>query len=121
MIAIIDDDQGVRSALCNLLDSAGYRSCGFASAEAFLAGQHGLQPTCALIDVELPQMSGFTLLEQLASHEPRLPAIMMSAHGTSAYRTRALQLGALELLVKPVQADILLACIARARAANDPV
>ncbi|EJM95614.1 response regulator transcription factor [Herbaspirillum sp. YR522] len=120
MIAIIDDDQGVRSALCNLLDSAGYRSCGFASAEQFLAGQAVLQPTCALIDVELPRMSGLTLLEQLASRTPRLPSIMMSAHGTSAFRARALQLGAIDLLVKPVQADTLLACIARARAAAGP-
>ncbi|MCA1326767.1 response regulator transcription factor [Herbaspirillum sp. alder98] len=117
MIAIIDDDQGVRSALCNLLDSAGYLSCGFASAEDFLADEARLQPTCALIDVELPQMSGFTLVAQLATRAPRLPVILMSAHGSSAYHTRALQLGALELLVKPVLADTLLACIARARAA----
>jgi len=120
MIAIIDDDQGVRSALCNLLDSAGYHSCGFASAEDFLAGETALQPTCALVDVELAQMSGFTLLEQLATREPRFPVIMMSAHGTNAYRIRAQQLGALELLVKPVHADTLLACIARARAAAGP-
>jgi len=120
MIAIIDDDQGVRSALCNLLDSAGYRSCGFASAEAFLAGEAALQPTCALIDVELSQMSGLMLLEYLAARAQQLPVIMMSAHGTSAYRARALHLGALELLAKPVQADTLLACIARARRAADP-
>jgi FixJ family two-component response regulator len=121
MIAIIDDDQGVRNALCNLLKSAGYLSQGFASAEAFLADGASLQPSCALIDVRLPQMSGFALLAQLAARQPGLPVIMMSAHGSAAYRRQALQLGALEMLVKPVHADTLLAGIARARAATDPV
>jgi FixJ family two-component response regulator len=108
-IAVVDDDYGVRSALCNLLDSAGYRCDSFAAGEDFLAADFLQEAACAIVDVGLTQMSGFELAEQLALARPGLPVIFISAHGSQAQQQRATQLGATALLVKPFDADILLA------------
>lgn len=110
-IAVIDDDDGVRAALSNLLDSAGYRSCVFAAAEQFLHHHCLHDALCAVVDVELASMSGFALHQQLQSTRPGLPLIFMSAHGSTANQQRAAELGAAPLLVKPVDADTLLAHI----------
>ena len=64
-IAVIDDDLGVRAALCNLLDSAGYRHCSFDCGEDFLTSSCLPVAACAIVDLNLPGMSGFELAEQL--------------------------------------------------------
>lgn len=112
-IAVIDDDQGVRTALCNLLDSAGYRSCSFAAGEDFLAAECLHSAACAIVDLRLARMSGFELAERLALLRPGLPLLFISAQATHRQRQRALSL-ALPLLAKPVHADTLLALLAHA-------
>ncbi|RAM63738.1 transcriptional regulator [Herbaspirillum rubrisubalbicans] len=106
-IAVIDDDLGVRAALCNLLDSAGYRSCSFDCGEDFLVSPCLEQACCAIVDLGLARMSGFELAEQLAQLRPTLPLLLISAQVTPAQRQRALALG-FPLLTKPVDADTLL-------------
>ncbi len=110
VIAVIDDDQGVRAALCNLLDSAGYRSCSFSAGEDFLASDCLPVSLCAIIDLRLARMSGFELAERLALARPDLPLLFISAQATPRQQQRASALGGV-LLAKPVQADILLALL----------
>ncbi len=106
-VAVIDDDLWVRAALCNLLDSAGHRSCSFDNAEDFLDSSCLAQACCAIVDVGLKQMSGFELAEQLARLRPDLPILFISAQVTPPQRMRASSLG-FPLLAKPVDADTLL-------------
>jgi DNA-binding response OmpR family regulator len=106
---VIDDDHGVRTALCNLLDSAGYRSCGFAAGEEFLAAACLHEAACAIVDLGLSCMSGFELAERLARLRPGLPVILMSARDGAAQRQRAAELDAAALLHKPFDAETLLA------------
>lgn len=120
LVAVIDDNQGVRAALCNLLKSAGYRACTFASAEDFLDSALLAGIACAVADVDLPTMSGFGMLEQLQRKGPPLPVLLMTAHVSMTHRERALQLGAMALLVKPVHADVLLSHIRQAIISPSP-
>lgn len=108
-VAVIDDDHGVRAALCNLLNSAGYRSCAFAAGEEFLAGACLQETACAIVDLGLSRMSGLELAERLARLRPGLPVILMSARNDAAQRQRADALGAAPPLLKPVDAETLLA------------
>lgn len=106
-IAVIDDDLGVRAALCNLLDSAGHRSCSFDRGEDFLASTCLPVACCAIVDLNLPQMGGFELAERLAQLRPGLPVLFISAQVTPLQRQRATDMG-FALLTKPVDADTLL-------------
>ncbi|WP_244940110.1 response regulator [Herbaspirillum seropedicae] len=110
VIALIDDDQGVRTALCNLLDSAGYRSCSFSSGEDFLASDCLALAVCAIIDLQLACMSGFELAERLALARPDLPLLFISAQATARQQQRASALGG-ALLAKPVDGETLLALL----------
>ncbi|MFL9923103.1 response regulator [Herbaspirillum lusitanum] len=108
-IAVVDDDQAVRAALANLLDSAGYLTCSFAAAEDFLASDCLHQAACAILDVKLQGMSGFELKERLNVLQSSLPVIFISAQGGEMDRQRATRLGAVAFLSKPIDADSLLA------------
>lgn len=112
-VLVVDDDHGVRAALCNLLDSAGYGSRGFAAAEELLASACLAQATCAVVDLGLCGMGGIELAEHLARLRPGLPVILMSAEDCPAQRQRAMRLGAAALLLKPFDAETLLAHLHR--------
>jgi FixJ family two-component response regulator len=113
LIAVIDDDDAVRAALSNLLHSAGYATCCFESAEAFLAGDCLRTARCAIMDVRLSAMSGFELKQHLTGLQITLPAIFISGNASPAERARAIALGAVAFLCKPINADILLTYIKR--------
>lgn len=119
LIAIIDDEQSVRSALVNLLHSAGYRTCSFASAEAFLASDRLRAATCAIMDVRLKTMSGLELQERLTGLQIALPAIFISGHSSRAEQERVARLGAVAFLSKPIDADTLLSHIRRVTLAGE--
>lgn len=118
LIAVIDDDQSVRSALSNLLHSAGYQTCSFDSAEAFLAGDCMHVASCAIMDVTLGNMNGFELQEQLRARQLALPVIFVSGQGTRLAQERAAQLGAIAFLKKPINTDTLLMHIKRITTAS---
>lgn len=111
-IAVIDDDAGVRAALCNLLASVDQRTCSFADGGSFLAADCLPTVLCAIIDLQLPDMSGVELAERLAQLRPQLPLLLISARAMPCQRHRAAALG-LPLLSKPVHADTLLAALRR--------
>src|SRR5690242_6008835 len=103
MIAILDDDEGVRTSLSSLVRSLGHDVCTYASAAAFLANADAGDPDCLITDVQMPGMSGAQLLEALAMAGRRFPVIVMTAFPSDATRQRVLAAGALAYLIKPVE------------------
>ncbi|MAQ85840.1 MAG: two-component system response regulator [Maritimibacter sp.] len=114
LIAIVDDDPGVRSSLHSLLRSAGMDGIGFASAEELLAHEDAGQIDCILTDLHMPGMSGTDLQEELARRAWARPVIVMTAYPTDAARARALKAGAHRFLTKPVDPDLMLDAIVAA-------
>lgn len=108
VVAIVDDDQAVREALCDLLEVVSVATCGFADAESFLSA-HAPGAFAGLItDVEMPGMSGLELLWRLRVLEPGLPVVVVSAAADPRVRDRAIEGGARAYLAKPVDHDLLL-------------
>ena len=108
MIAIVDDDEAVRSALEGLMRSAGLQTRSIASAEEFL--ESGLHPDtgCLIADIRMPGMSGLELQAKLNSENCRIPTIFITAHGDERMRMQALRAGAVEFLAKPFDDEALL-------------
>jgi FixJ family two-component response regulator len=110
-ICVVDDDAAVRHALCNLLESGGYQTLAFESGEALLASPDLAGIDVAVFDVKLRGMSGFALLERFKEMGPALgldiPMLLVSGHSDRGMEQRALDAGALELLRKPVDPDVL--------------
>ena len=108
LIAIVDDDEAIRSALEGLMRAAGLQARSFASAEEFL--ESGLHPKtgCLIADIRMPRMSGLELQAKLNSENCRIPTIFITAHGDESMRMQALRAGAVEFLAKPFDDDALL-------------
>src|ERR1700675_1547807 len=108
MVAIVDDDDLMRSALQGMLKSVGLPSQAFASAEEFLrSGQHQ-QTACLIADICMSGMSGLELQAKLNSEHCRIPTIFITAHGDARMRMQALRAGAGEFLAKPFADEALL-------------
>ncbi len=117
MVAIVDDDELMRSALQGMLKSVGLPSQAFASAEEFLnSGQHQ-QTACLIADIRMPGMSGLELQAKLNAEHCRIPTIFITAHGDTKMRMQALRAGAVEFLAKPFDDEVLLESV-RAALAN---
>jgi FixJ family two-component response regulator len=106
-ICVVDDDASVRHALINLLEAGGYRCRAFDSGEALLASHVFSEIDVALFDVKLRGMSGFALHERFATLVPDVPVLFISGHSDRDMEKRAVQMGALALLRKPVDPDVL--------------
>ena len=108
LVAIVDDDDSMRSALQGLLASAELPAQSFASAEEFLkSGQHH-QIACLIADIRMPGMSGLELQAQLNAERCRIPIIFITAHGDEKMRMQALRAGAVEFMAKPFNDEALL-------------
>jgi FixJ family two-component response regulator len=114
LIAVIDDDEDVRSAVHAALKSDGFASLAFASVQEFLRCGKRRESACLIVDVEMPGMSGLDLQARLAEDGERIPIIFITAYGNERTRTRAMDAGALDFLEKPFEDEVLLA---RVRAA----
>ncbi|MDH4134292.1 MAG: response regulator [Gammaproteobacteria bacterium] len=113
-VYIVDDDASVRDSLALLLSLRGYASLVFASADDFL---NALQPDwsgCVVVDIRMPGMSGLELLERLQQRAPKLPGIVITAHGDVAAARRAFLAEALDFVEKPFDGEQLVATIERA-------
>ena len=108
MIAIVDDDDSMRSALQGLLESAELPAQSFASAEEFLQSGQQHQIACLIADIRMPGMSGLELQAQLNAEHRRIPIIFITAHGDEKMRMRALRAGAVEFMAKPFNDEALL-------------
>src|ERR1700694_114958 len=101
MVAIVDDDDLMRSALHGLLKAVGLPAQAFASAEEFLQSGQQQQTACLIADIRMPGMSGLGLPAQLNAEQCRIPTIFITAHGDARMRMQALRAGAVEFLTKP--------------------
>jgi len=113
-VFIIDDDRGVRQAIEDLVESVGLRAESFASGEEFLSGRHTSGPSCLVLDVRLPQMSGLDFQRRLTETGMQIPIIFITAHGDIPMSVRALKSGAVEFLTKPFRDQDLLDAIQQA-------
>src|ERR1700737_393910 len=108
LVAIVDDDDSMRSALQGLLKAVGLPAQAFASAEEFLKSGHQHQTACLIADIRMPGMSGLELQAQLNAERCRIPTIFITAHGDTKMRMQALRGGAVEFLSKPFDDVVLL-------------
>jgi FixJ family two-component response regulator len=114
LIAIVDDDDSIRSALQGLLKAVGLPAQAFASGEEFLnSGQHR-QTACLIADIRMPGMSGLELQAKLNAEHCRIPTIFITAHGDATLRMQALRAGAVEFLAKPFDDEALLESVREA-------
>ena len=113
-VFIVDDDGGVRRAVQDLVESVGLRAESFATGQEFLHKKRTSDPSCLVLDVRLPQMSGLDFQRMLADVGIQIPIIFITAHGDIPMSVRALKSGAVEFLTKPFRNQDLLDAIQQA-------
>jgi FixJ family two-component response regulator len=113
-VFIIDDDRGMRQAIQDLVESVGLRAEAFATGQDFLGKQLSGSPSCLVLDVRLPQLSGLDFQRHLAETGVQIPIIFITAHGDIPMSVRALKSGAVEFLTKPFRDQDLLDAIQQA-------
>jgi FixJ family two-component response regulator len=111
MVAIVDDDDLMRTALQGLLKSAGLAAQSFASAEEFLRSGHQHHTACLITDIRMPGVSGLDLQAQLNADHCQIPTIFITAHGDARMRMQAMSAGAMEFLAKPFDDEVLLGSV----------
>ncbi|WP_375777638.1 response regulator transcription factor [Bradyrhizobium sp. ma5] len=101
IVFVVDDDASVRDSLGNLFRSVGLRTAAFGSAHEFL--QHKLPdvPSCLILDIRLPRLSGLDFQAELAKADIHIPIIFMTGHGDIPMTVRAMKAGAVDFLTKP--------------------
>jgi FixJ family two-component response regulator len=108
VIAIVDDDPSVREGLQSLIRSAGWRAEAFGSAQEFLARGGAEAPSCVVLDLQLPGLSGLDLQKRMAEVDLEIPIVFLTGHGNIPASVQAMKAGAIEFLTKPVEeADLL--------------
>jgi FixJ family two-component response regulator len=111
LVAIVDDDDLMRSALQGMLKSVDLPSQVFASAEEFLKSGQQQQTACLIADIRMPGMSGLELQAELNAAHCRIPTILITAHGDTKMRMQALRAGAVEFMSKPFDDEALLGSV----------
>jgi FixJ family two-component response regulator len=110
-ILVVDDDGPVRRALGRLFKSAGYEVQLFASADAYLAQEPAKRPACLVLDMRMPGMGGLALQRAIAGTARGLPIVFVTGHADEDARTQALAAGAIAVLQKPLDEEVLLAAV----------
>jgi FixJ family two-component response regulator len=111
VVFVVDNDPSVRSSLKFLLSTVGLRVESFDSAEAFLQKKLPDLPTCLVLDVRLPGLSGLDFQQELAERNIRIPIVFVTGHGDIPMSVRAMKAGAVEFLSKPFRGQDLLDAI----------
>jgi FixJ family two-component response regulator len=114
LIAVVDDDPSFLRSVGRLLRSTGYAVATFGTAREFIAALPGIAPTCVVLDVHMPDMTGLELQERLATQGRCPPTVLVTAYDTPQTRERARQAGSFGLLVKPFDKQELLNALAEA-------
>jgi len=107
-VALVDDDDLVRTAIQGLLKSVGLPARAYASGEEFLDSGQQHQTACLIADIRMPGMSGLDLQARLNAERCQIPTIFITAHGDEAMRLQAMRAGAVEFLPKPFDDELLL-------------
>ena len=111
LMAIVDDDDALRTSLDNLLRSVGFRAQGFSSAEAFLRSNHVHATACLILDVRMAGMNGLELQRQIVAANWQIPIIFITSHVDDEAQAQALAAGAVAFLYKPCREEDLLQAI----------
>lgn len=118
MVFVVDDDPQVRASIQGLLKSAGLRSECFETAEQFLQRQPPNGPSCLVVDVSLPGISGLDFQQQLKKAGLQIPIVFITAHGDIPMTVKAMKSGAVEFLTKPFEDGDLLGAVQQALASD---
>ena len=110
-ISIIDDDESIRRTTTRLIESFGFRTAAFESAEMFLTSGQLHETSCLIVDVRMPGMNGLQLQSRLAAADCRIPIIFITGRDDKESRRRAIQAGAVAFLAKPFTDEQLLQLI----------
>ena len=108
VVAIVDDDKSIQSALKDLMESAELLARCFGSAEEFLESKHRSEIACLVTDVRMPGMSGLELQARLKLEGVRIPMIFITAHSDAKLEMDAMNAGAVDFLSKPFDDQVLL-------------
>jgi FixJ family two-component response regulator len=108
LVAIVDDDRSVQTALQDLLESAGHSARCFRSAEEFLQWDQRSHAACLLLDIRMPGISGLELQAKLKAEGSRIPIIFITARSDARMKVQAIKAGAVEFLSKPFDDEALL-------------
>jgi FixJ family two-component response regulator len=114
VVAIVDDDPSVRRSLQRLIRSAGWKAEPFASAQEFLASPTTDAPSCLVLDLQLPGLSGLDLQKRLAEVGRDIPIVFLTGHGNIPTSVQAMKAGAVEFLTKPIDEQDLFRAIQEA-------
>jgi FixJ family two-component response regulator len=114
IVFVVDDDVSVRESLELLIASAGWRVETFASARAFLTHPTVDVPSCLVLDVSLPDLSGLEVQQRVAADRAEMPIIFITGYGDVPMTVRAMKAGAVEFLTKPFIDDVLLGAVGEA-------
>ena len=113
VVFVVDDDVSVRESLEALIGSEGWKTETFSSAEAFLARPRVFAPSCLVLDVTLPDLSGLDLQRCLADRGD-IPIIFITGYGDVPMSVQAMKAGAAEFLTKPFNDEVLLTAVRKA-------
>ncbi len=100
-VFIVDDDEAVRESLKWMIESEGYTTETYASADDFLVSFDKSRPGCMLLDIRMPGRNGLELQQELVVRDAVIPIIFITAHGTVPTAVRALKAGAVDFVMKP--------------------
>ena len=114
IVFIVDDDVSVRESLEFLIRKQCWRPEVFASADEFLSRTRPLIPSCLILDLSLPGLSGLDLQKRIASERTEMPIIFITGHGDIPSTVQAMKAGAVEFLTKPFTNEVLLSAIRQA-------
>ncbi len=120
LVLVVEDNEGMRQAIDQLLDAAGFSGIAYSSAEDLFAGGRVDDAVCIISDIRLPTASGFELLIQLHARGADTPVILISAKDTAAIRNKARRSDAAAYLAKPFQGNELIAAVERVMTAAKP-
>lgn len=116
LVFVVDDDASLRASLQDLLESVGLRVAACASAQEFLRRPRPEAPSCLVLDVRLPGLSGLDLQKQMAEGDRDMPIIFITGHGDIPMTVQAMKAGAVEFLTKPFRDQDLLDAVHQALA-----
>lgn len=120
VIAIVDDDDSVRTAVRDMVETFGFSTRTFGSADEFLNSAALDEITCLILDIQMPGMSGLELYNRLTASGRHIPAMFITAFHDARVQDRAMRAGAVCCLAKPFDRNELLTCIRSALGNSNP-
>ena len=111
LVFVVDDDISVRESLLPLILFEGWQAVMCASAQEFLSQPHVAVPSCLILDISLPDLSGLDLQERISGERTEMPIIFITGYGDVPTSVRAMKAGAVEFLMKPFSDDVLVSAI----------